>query len=138
MKNALYKFVIFLSSILLFTACSLEKEPTFTIIGTWGMVSGTISMSDGTTTRYEELSAGEYYEILEYKTDGTLVKTFSVEEYGVYTFNNITNELSYKYDGEKYYRPATVQVIDYDEIIVTTDYGVDVGRITQYFVRLLD
>ena len=51
---------------------------------------------------------------------------------------NITNELSYKYDGEKYYRPATVQVIDYDEIIVTTDYGVDVGRITQYFVRLLD
>ena len=138
MKNALYKFIIFLSSILLFTACSLEKEPTFTIIGTWGMVSGTISMSDGTTTRYEELSAGEYYEILEYKTDGTLVKTFSVEEYGVYTFNNITNELSYKYDGEKYYRPATVQVIDYDEIIVTTDYGVDVGRITQYFVRLLD
>jgi hypothetical protein len=51
---------------------------------------------------------------------------------------NITNELSYKYDGEKYYRPATLQVIDYDEIIVTTDYGVDVGRITQYFVRLLD
>lgn len=136
MKNTLYKLIVLISSLLFLNACSTEKEPAFTIIGTWGMVSGTISEGDGTTNRYDEMPSGKYYEILEYKTDGTLIRTSSVKEYGVYTFNNITNELSYKFDGEKYYRPATIQVIDYDEMIVTTDYRFNIGRITQYFVRI--
>ena len=136
MKISFHKLLILISSIFIFSACSTEKEPAFSIIGTWGMVSGTISEGDGTTNRYEELSNGKYYEILEYKTDGTLVRISEGTEYGVYTFNNITYELSYKFDGEKYYRPAIIQVIDYDEMIVTTDFGVNVGRITQYFVRI--
>lgn len=102
------------------------------------MVSGTISNADGTTNRYNKLSSGGYYQILEFQTEGTLIRITMpdyIKSYGVYTFNNVTNELSYKFDGNKYYFPATVQIINTDEMVITTDYGTNIGKSTQYFVK---
>ena len=138
MKTFRRLFSLLIVSTVLFASCS-EKENVFTIIGEWGMVSGTIADGDGTTDRYEELPNGEFYQILQYKTDGTLIRTTlpdNKKSYGTYTFNSTTNALSYKYDGDRYYAPAEVQVIDYDEMVITTDYGINIGRITQYCIRL--
>jgi hypothetical protein len=59
-----------------------------------------------------------------------------IRSYGVFTFNNVTNVLSYKYDGDRYYLRSNVQIIDADEMIITTDYGTSIGRTTQYFVKI--
>lgn len=139
MNAKLAKFFISILLGLLLVSCTTEKEQVFTLVGQWGMVSGTISDGDGTTNRYGKLSDGSFYQLLEYRTDGTLIRTYlpdNTKTYGVYTFNNVTNELSYKYDGDRFYCPATVQIIDWDEIIVTTDYGTDIGRITQYLIKI--
>ena len=139
MKKSLFSLVVLFASILLFTSCSDEKEQPFSIIGEWGMVSGTISDADGTTDRYEKLPSGAYYQLMEFRTDGTLIRTYMpdyIRSYGVFTFNNVTNMLSYKYDGDRFYVRANVQIIDADEMIVTTDYGTSIGRITQYFVKI--
>ena len=136
-KNILRKFTISIS-IFLFISCSVNNEEVFTIIGKWGMVSGTISQPDGTTNRYDKLSSGGFYQIIEYQKDGTLIKTTFpdyIKSYGVYTFNNVTNELSYKFDGDRYYIPAIVQIINNDEMIITTNYGANIGKITQYFIK---
>ena len=137
MKNILRKFAITLSTFLLIS-CSVNNEEAFTIIGKWGMVSGTISNPDGTTNRYDKLSSGNFYQIIEFQKNGTLIKTTFpdyIKSYGIYTFNNITNELSYKFDGDRYYSPAIVQIIDNDEMVITTNYGTNIGRITQYFEK---
>ena len=129
---------ITITSVILLISCSEEKEKVFSIIGEWGMVSGTISNADGTTNRYNKLSSGGYYQILAFQTEGTLIRVTMpdyIKSYGVYTFNNVTNELSYKFDGNKYYFPATVQIINTDEMIITTDYGMNIGKSTQYFVK---
>ena len=136
-KIFLRKFAITISTFL-FISCSVNNEEAFTIIGKWGMVSGTISNPDGTTNRYDKLSSGNFYQTIEYQKDGTLIKiTFPdyIKSYGIYTFNNVTNELSYKLDGDIYYCPAIVQIIDNDEMIITTNYGTNIGKITQYFIK---
>lgn len=139
MKNFFKSIFVIFASIVLFASCSNEKEKVFSIIGEWGMVSGTISDADGTTDRYDKLSSGAYYQLLEFRTDGTLIRTYMpdyIRSYGVFTFNNVTNVLSYKYDGDRYYLRSNVQIIDADEMIITTDYGTSIGRTTQYFVKI--
>ena len=129
--------LICLAILAVLTSCTKE-DAAFTIIGPWGMVSGTITNSDGTTNRYDSMGAGAYYEYMEFKTDGTLIRTSLPSQektYGVYTYNDATKSLSYKYDGDKYYYPATVNVISSTEMNVTTDWG-SVGRMTQYFVKV--
>lgn len=122
-----------------FSSCTKDDaEGQFSIIGPWGMVSGTITNSDGTTNRYDAMGAGSYYEYMEFKVDGTLIRTSlpsKEKTYGVYTYNDATKSLSYKYDGDKYYQPTTVNVISATEMNVTTDWGT-VGRMTQYFVKV--
>jgi hypothetical protein len=71
MKNFFKSIFVIFASIVLFASCSNEKEKVFSIIGEWGMVSGTISDADGTTDRYDKLSSGAYYQLLEFRTDGT-------------------------------------------------------------------
>ena len=138
MRSIFKSIFITITSVILLISCSEEKEKDFSIIGEWGMVSGTISNADGTTNRYNKLSSGGYYQILEFQTEGTLIRITMpdyIKSYGVYTFNNVTNELSYKFDGNKYYFPATVQIINTDEMVITTDYGTNIGKSTQYFVK---
>ena len=139
MKNFFKSIFVIFASIVLFASCSNEKEKVFSIIGEWGMVSGTISDADGTTDRYDKLSSGAYYQLLEFRTDGTLIRTYMpdyIRSYGVFTFNNVTNVLSYKYDGDRYYLRSNVQIVDADEMMITTDYGENIGRTTQYFVKI--
>ena len=120
-------------------ACGKEEiDSPFTIIGKWGMESGTITGRDGSTKRYENLGNGTYYQYIEYKVDGTLVQTILPDGkniYGVYTYNDASRELSYKYDGDLYYYPASINVLSGKEMIITTDYGSS-GRITQHMIRL--
>ena len=121
------------------SSCTKDDNPgEFTIIGPWGMVSGTITNSDGTTNRYEPLGAGSYYEYMEFKVDGTVIRTSlpsKEKKYGVYTYNDASKSLSYKFDGDKYYQPATINVISATEMNMTTDWG-SVGMMTQYFVKV--
>ena len=121
------------------SSCSKDEgADSFSIIGPWGMVSGTITDADGNTNRYDSMGAGQYYEYMEFKADGTLIRTSlpsQEKKYGVYTYNDAAKSLSYKFDGEKYYQPATVNVISAKEMNVTTDWG-SVGRMTQYFVKV--
>lgn len=122
-----------------FSSCTKDHSPSqFSIIGPWGMVSGTITNSDGATNRYDAMGAGLYYEYMEFKVDGTLIRTSlpsQEKQYGVYTYNDASKALQYKYDGDKFYQPASVNVISATEMNVTTDWG-SVGRMTQYFVKV--
>ena len=131
--------LLLLSAVLMLQSCFKDNtEAKFTIIGPWGMVSGTITDSDGTTTRYDAMSPGSYYEYMEFKADGTLIRTSmpsQEKKYGVYTYNESSSEMQYKFDGDKYYQPASVYVISATEMNLTTDWG-SVGRMTQYFVRV--
>ncbi len=122
-------------------ACTKENVDTsvFTLIGKWGMESGTITNGDGSTKRYDNLGKDTYYQYLEYKADGTLIKTTLPEgtiTYGVYTYNDASRVLSYKFDGDKYYYPGSINVISWKEMIITTDYGESIGRITQHMIKL--
>ena len=135
------KFLLFTICLICCLACSKENlvdtSSTFTLIGKWGMESGTITDKDGSTRRYENLGKGTYYQYLEYKVDGTLIKTTlpdGQKTYGVYTYNDASRELSYKYDGDLYYYPASINILSGKEMIITTDYG-SLGRITQHMVK---
>ena len=64
MKNILKGTFVFVTSLILLVSCHIEREEAFTIIGEWGMVSGTISDANGTTDRYEKHSSGAYYQLL--------------------------------------------------------------------------
>ena len=126
-------------SLVSISSCTKDDNTgDFTIIGPWGMVSGTITGSDGTTNRYEPLGIGSYYEYMEFKVDGTVIRTSlpsKEKKYGVYTYNDASKSLSYKFDGDKYYQPATINVISATEMNMTTDWG-SVGMMTQYFVKV--
>lgn len=103
------------------------------------MVSGTINDADGTTKRYPSLGEGSYYQYLEFYADGSLKKITEPDKtvtYGVYVYNESSGELSYKYDGNKYYLPGSIYVLSPKEMNLTTDYGSSIGVITQYFVKL--
>jgi hypothetical protein len=126
--------IIFLLVVVSFQSCTKE----FTIIGKWGMISGTITNSDGSTDYYGSLGNGIYYQYLEFRQDGTLIRTALPDEtieYGVYTYNDADNSLSYKFNGQMYFSPATVNVLSNSEMNITTDYG-SIGRITQYFEKI--
>ena len=142
-SNIMKKFFIILC-LAVCALCSCTKEApdsgnkgTFTLIGKWGMVSGTITDKNGNTTRYDEYE-GFYYQYLEFKASGSLVRTTNPDgtiTQGVYSFNDATRGLSYKYDGDMYYLNAMVSVISPTEMNMTTDYGT-AGRITQHFRKV--
>ena len=112
---------------------SQSKAAVFTIVGTWGMVSGTITNSDGTTNRYDALSDGKFYQVIQYKIDGTYIKTTSAGvSYGTYSYNDSNHSLKYKLDSDQYYAPAIVTVHSPYEMTIFTDWG-SVGSMTQYF-----
>ena len=134
----------FLAISLLTSSCGVSRSnfsddaSKFTIIGRWGMVSGTITNSDGNTNRYNPLGDGTFYEILEYKVDGSYVKTAFPDKttsYGTYTYNNSNQSLQYKLDGDKYYVPAYITIYSANEMTIFTDWG-SVGSMTQYMTKI--
>lgn len=137
--NSFVCFCFFVACLGVFTSCNKDNSAnSFSIIGPWGMISGTITNSDGTTDRYDSMGIGDYYEYREYKPDGTLIWTklpSQEKEYGVYTFNSATRKLTYKFDGAMIYSNATVNIISATEMNVTTDWG-SFGMLTQYFVKV--
>ena len=141
MKKLLFSFLFFS---LLVASCN-SNEPVksneasqFTIIGKWGMVSGTITNEDGTTNRYGENNDGSYYQTLEYLVDGTFIKTTLPDKnvsYGTYTYNNSNQTMEYKLDGNKYYVSAYITIHSAKEMTIFTDYK-DEGSITQYMKKI--
>lgn len=125
----------------LISCIACTKEPpdssTFSLIGTWGMESGTITDKDGTTSRYDKLGQNEYYQYLEFRTDGSFVETALPSmkaSYGTYSYNDATRRLQYKYDGDKYFVPASVNILSAKEIIINTDWGT-VGSMTRHMIK---
>ena len=121
------------------TSCASEPLPEedFTIIGTWGMRSGSITDDDGTET-YPDFGKDNYYQIIEYKYDGTYKKTTmpgKAVSYGTYSYNDSKQTLMYKLNSDKYYVNAYVTVVSAREMTVLTDWG-SIGSMTQYFVKL--
>ncbi len=81
---------------------------------------------------------GSYYEYMEFKADGTLIRTSLPSKErtcGVYSYNDATKKLSYKYDDDKYYQSATVTVISATEMNMTTYWG-SVSQLTQYLIKV--
>ena len=102
------------------------------------MESGTITNSDGSTTIYDKLSGGAYYQYIEYRVDGSFVKTTwpdGTQSWGVYTYDDVTRSLSYKQNGFNYYVPATITVLSAKEMIISSNYGTE-GMITQHMIKL--
>ena len=134
----------FLSLSLLTASCGLQNpsnssgDAQFTIIGKWGMVSGTITDGDGKTNRYGKLSDGSYYQTLEYLVDGSYIKTTFPDNkvsYGTYTYNNSNQSMQYKLDGDKYFVPARITIHSANEMTIFTDWG-SVGSMTQYMTKI--
>jgi len=121
--------------LMMFPLVGCGGSEQFELIGKWGMISGTITNSDGTTDRYGELG-GIYYQTLEYKADGTFIRIASGQtNYGTYTYNNSTQTMKYKLDGDRYYVNATITIHKAREITLFTDWG-SVGSMTQYLVKI--
>lgn len=124
-------------ALFLATACSKTVSPRdFTIIGTWGMVSGEITDADGKMTRYEPI--GTYYQFLEFKPYEQIILTelpSRKEHTGRYYFNTVTGELMIKYDDMIYAPPTRLTIVSLNEIIIHTDYGT-LGLISQKFIRI--
>lgn len=124
-------------TLFLATACSKTIDPRdFTIIGTWGMVSGEITKADEVITRYDPI--GSYYQFLEFKPHEQLIKTelpSRKEHTGRYYFNTVTGELMIKYDDMIYAPPTRLTIVSLNEIIIHTDYGT-LGLISQKFIRI--
>lgn len=115
-----------------------NDDATFSIIGKWGMVSGTITNGDGATSRYSEHGDGYYYQILEYKLDGTFIKTPQPNGkslYGTYTYNNADQSMKYKLDDEEYYVSASITIHSSVEMTIFTDWG-SAGSMTQYMKKI--
>lgn len=132
------KTLIIVAIVLGLCSCTSSDVGSFNIIGLWGLVSETITDGNGKTDRFDPLESGAFYEYFEFKADGTLVRTTVYNNktvLGIYTYNDATRALSYKFDGNKYYFPAVVNVISAKEMNITTDGG-SVGRMTQYFVKV--
>lgn len=119
------------------TINSEQTPQTFSLLGKWGMISGTITDSDG-TKRYGELGKDTYYQYLEYKADGTYIKTTFPdlqEYYGTYVYNASNSAMQYKLDTENYYAPAIVTVHSPIEMTLYTDWG-SIGNMSQYLKKI--
>ena len=121
-------------------SCGASSSPdSFSIIGKWGMRSGTITNPNGTTDRYADYGPGQYYQTIEYKVDGTYIETTMPNKnisYGTYTYNSSNQSLSYKLDTDQYYVTASVTIITATEMNVFTNWGASIGSVTQYFVKI--
>ena len=137
MKRLIAVFICIIN-LLILTGCTKENSNSFSIIGKWGMVSGSITNKDGSVNRYGKLGSNIYYQYIEYKVDGTIIKTTEPDKkvsYGDYVYNEASKLLQYKFDGEQYYVNASINVVSSNEMTVTFDYG-SAGRIIQYFFKL--
>ena len=115
-----------------FTSCDSE-DAEFTIVGRWGVVSGQ-EVTDGGTIKYNPLPDGQYYEVVTYGCDGrfNVLNVHNVCRLGSYSFDSITNELSYKLDSDKEFSSAHITILDCDRI----EMSIDEGRVIKYHIRL--
>ena len=119
--------------------CSCERgNDVFAIVGEWGVTAITMTTSGGETERFEEMPKNHYYHRLEFKPDGTLVRTYDLTNtvnYGDYVFNAFSGSLQYKYDGQTEYINAIVMVNSPRDVTITADLG-SMGRDIYHAVRI--
>ena len=120
-------------------ACSCERgNDVFAIVGEWGVTAITMTTPGGETERFEKMPKKQYYQRLEFKPDGTLVRTYDLTHtvnYGDYVFNAFSGSLQYKYDGQTKYINAIVTVNSPRDITITADLG-SVGRDIYHAVKI--
>ena len=137
MKSWMHSF--FVMCMVTALVCSCKKgNDVFAIAGEWGVKSITMTTSGGETERLEEMPKNQYYHRLEFKPDGTLVRTYDLTNtvnYGDYVFNAFSGSLQYKYDGQTKYINAIVMVNSPRDITITADLG-SVGRDIYHAVRI--
>ena len=128
-------FICMVSALL----CSCERgNDVFAIVGEWGVTAITMTTPGGETERFEEMPKKQYYQRLEFKPDGTLVRTYdrtNTVNYGDYVFNAFSGSLQYKYDGQTKYINAIVTVNSPRDITITADLG-SVGRDIYHAVKI--
>ena len=133
--------LLFLIPVFLLGGCSAvpkEDDPEYSIVGTWGMVSGLYQNTNGTSVRYEKLLEGMYYTRYEFKENGILIQTqhLGVKLLGKYEYDAETSTLTFGWEPFVEMYTASVVFASQDEMTMTTD-GV-LGVLTQNFVRIED
>ena len=122
-------------------ACSdfnKEQEPEYSIVGTWGMVSGLYKNANGTSVLYDKLHEGMYYSKYEFKENGILIQTqyLGIKLFGRYEYDKTTQTLTFGWEPFKEMYDGVVSFASADEMTITTEGPL--GVLTQDFVRIED
>ncbi len=126
----------------------VEDEPeVFSIVGKWGMLSGETVDVDGQVSVQAELSPsmveayGKYYLFMEFNEDGTFEQTDVLENNrvtdGLYTYDEESSVLSYKYDGNWTYYEGKLEIKSEEYMTMTTEYETGWKK-SQNFQRIIE
>ena len=117
---------------------SSEDEPEYSIVGTWGMVSGLFENTNGTSIQYDKLHEGMYYSRYEFKENGILIQTqyLGIKLYGRYEYDKTTSTLILGWEPFEQMDTASVVFASENEMTIITK-GI-LGVLTQDFVRIVE
>ncbi|MBR0174753.1 MAG: hypothetical protein IJQ22_04530 [Bacteroidales bacterium] len=132
---------LLLIPVLFLGACSAfpkGEEPEYSIVGTWGMVSGLYKNVNGTSVLYDRLHEGMYYSRYEFREDGTLIQTqyLGIELYGRYEYDEPNSKLIFGWEPFDLMYDASVFFASADEMTITIEGPL--GSLTQDFIRIED
>ena len=133
--------LLFLVPVFLLGGCAAvpkEDDPEYSIVGSWGMVSGRYQNTNGTSVLYDKLYDGMYYTRYEFKEDGSLIQTqhMGIKLFGRYEYDETTSTLTFGWEPFVEMYTASVVFTSHNEMTMKTD-GV-LGVLTQNFVRIED
>ena len=136
-RKAILPFLLI--PLLFLGACSAfpkEEEPEYSIVGTWGMVSGLHQYNNGTSVVYDKLHDGKYYSKYEFKENGILIQTqyLGINLFGRYEFDKTDLTLSFGWEPFTQMYDGVVTFVSADEMTITTEGPL--GVLTQDFVRI--
>ena len=117
---------------------SSEDEPEYSIVGTWGMVSGLFENTNGTSIQYDKLHEGMYYSRYEFRENGTLIQTqyLDIELYGIYEYDEPNSKLIFGWEPFDLMYDASVFFASANEMTITIESPL--GSLTQDFIRIED
>ena len=138
-RKAILPFLLI--PLLFLGACSAfpkEEEPEYSIVGTWGMVSGLHQYSNGTSVVYDKLHEDMYYSKYEFKENGILIQTqyLEIKLFGRYEYDKTALTLSFGWEPFTQMYDGVVTFASADEMTITTEGPL--GVLTQDFVRIED
>ena len=132
---------LLLIPVLFLGACSAfpkEEDPEYSIVGTWGMVSGLYKNANGTSVLYDRLHEGMYYSRYEFRENGTLIQTqyLDIELYGTYEYDEPNSKLIFGWEPFDLMYDASVFFASANEMTITIESPL--GSLTQDFIRIED